>query len=382
MIPIVKDNQGNLSDVANYRGITISPMMTKIFEHCLKIIFAHHLSTSPHQFGFKKKHSTVQALYCLKQTVNYYINNGNRVYCSFLDASKAFDRLVHSGLFIKLMDRGIPKVFLDVMITWYGDLYCRVKWDGHFSDWFPVTAGVRQGGVLSPDFYSIYVDDLICIMRSSGVGCYLVEKFAAALMYADDIALLAPSLKALQKLLALCEKFCQEWDIKLNAKKSKCLCFGKGQSPNYKLKLDNDEIEWVDKWVYLGVTLLRGPVFGCCVAETIKKFYRAANAILRVDGRSDDLIMLRLLETHCVSLLSYAVEIVHVTDTGSRRKLRVAYNSIFRKLFNYSWRESVTILQHALGRPTWEELIAARKDKFLLKAGSLMPDSLMRAFCS
>ena len=126
---------------------------------------------------------------------------------------------------------------------------------------------------------------------------------------------LAPSLKALQKLLSLCEQFCQEWDIKLNAKKSKCLFFGKGQTPKYKLKLDNEEIDWVDKWVYLGVTLLSGPVFGCCVAETISKFYRAANAILRVDGRSDDMIMLRLLETHCVSLLSYAVEIVHVVDS-------------------------------------------------------------------
>ena len=71
------------------------------------------------------------------------------------------------------MDRGIPKIFLDVIITWYGDLYCRGM----------VTTGIRQGGVLSPDFYSIYVDDLICIMRSSGVGCYLVEKFAAALMF-------------------------------------------------------------------------------------------------------------------------------------------------------------------------------------------------------
>ena len=78
------------------------------------------------------------------------------MYCSFLDASKAFDRLVHSGLFIKLIERGAPKRFLDILINWYDGLRCRVKWDGHLGNWFSINAGVRQGGVLSPDFYNIY----------------------------------------------------------------------------------------------------------------------------------------------------------------------------------------------------------------------------------
>ena len=134
MIPIVKDTHGNHGDSSNYRGITISPISSKIFEHALKIIFSEHLTTSPYQFGFKKKSSTIDSLYCLKECVNYYIENGSHVYCSFLDASKAFDRLVHPGLFIKLMDRKVPKIFLDIIISWHNGLLCRVKWDGHFSD--------------------------------------------------------------------------------------------------------------------------------------------------------------------------------------------------------------------------------------------------------
>ena len=382
MIPIVKDGQGSLSDVSNYRGITISPMLTKIFEHILKILFGDYLSTTSLQFGFKKKNSTAHALYCLKETVTYYINHGNRVYCSFLDASKAFDRLIHSGLFLKLLDRNVPKIFLDIIITWYDGLYCRVQWDGCFSEWFFVAAGVRQGGVLSPDFYGIYVDNLICILKSSGVGCYYLDKFAAALLYADDLAILAPSLKGLQKMLQLCESYCREWDIKLNAKKTKNMSFGKGPTPTFRLKLDGAPIDWVDKWPYLGVTLLHGPTFGCCVLETVGKFYRAANAILRVDGRSDDIVMLQLLETHCVSVLSYAIEVVQVTDKKQKSKMRVAYNSIFRKLFGYSWRESVTELQHALGRPTWEELIAARKNNFLKKCQQHPRGSLVRILSS
>ena len=111
IIPIIKDKQGNKSDVGNYRGITISPMPSKVFEHVLKIMFSQYLNTSSYQYGFKSGSSTTHALFSLKETINYYIDHGSRVYCSFLDASKAFDRLVHSGLFIKLIDRKIPKDF-------------------------------------------------------------------------------------------------------------------------------------------------------------------------------------------------------------------------------------------------------------------------------
>ena len=101
--------------------------------------------------------------------------------------------------------------------------------------------------------------------------------------------------------------------------------------------------------------------------------------MLRVEGKSDDIVMLQLLETHCVSVLSYAIEIIHAADRKQKLKMRVAYNSIFRKLFNYTWRESVTELQHALGRKTWEELVISRRDNFLSKTRQLSPDSLVRA---
>ena len=165
MIPLVKDLSGNHSSTSNYRGITILPIISKLFEHVLKLIFFESLSTSKHQFGFKKNSSIVHALHCLKSTVNHHVSNGSKVFCTFLDASKAFDRLVHSGLFLKLMERNVPLIFLDIIISWYNDLSCRVKWGENFSDWFTISAGVRQGGVLSPDLYCLYVDDLIIQLK-------------------------------------------------------------------------------------------------------------------------------------------------------------------------------------------------------------------------
>ena len=381
ILPLIKDKNGNASDISNYRGITISPIASKVFEHALKGKFSNHFSTSSHQYGFKSKSSTVHALFSLKETINYYIEHGSRVYCSFLDASKAFDRVVHSGLFIKLIERNVPKCLLDILMAWYKNLLCRVRWDGYLTDWFEITAGVRQGGVLSPDLYSIYVDSLISILQSSGIGCYILEKFAASFFYADDMCIIAPSLKGLQKLLDICGSYCEQWDICLNAKKTKNMFFGKKLVLNHRLLLNGNPIEWVREWKYLGVVLKSGTVFGCTVTDRVKSFYRALNSILRVEGRSDDMVLLKLLETHCIPILSYGIEIIHIADRDERRSLRVAYNSVYRKLFGYRSFESVTNLQHQLGRTTWEELVLHRQMGFLGRARACPTDSLIRCFC-
>ena len=365
MVPIIKNHQASHADASNYRGITISPIISKLFEHSLKVVFGKYLGTSNYQFGFKRNQSTTHALHCFRETVDYFVNNGSRVYSTFLDASKAFDRLIHSGLFIKLMERNVPVLFLNIIISWYDGLQCRVKWGDNFSSWFHISAGVRQGGVLSPDFYSVYVNDLIVKLQDSKKGCYMGTLFAAALFYADDMAILSPSVKGLQSLLKICEEYCLRWDICLNANKSRSLYFGKKTSIPYTVLLNNNKVEWAEEWKYLGVTLKSGKTFGCSVTDRVRKFYRCANAILRIDGYSNEMVMLHLLETHCVPILSYAIEVIKVCDRDERRQLRVAYNSIFRKLFDYRRSESVTRLQSFLNRPTWEELIERRRNSFV-----------------
>ena len=157
--------------------------------------------------------------------------------------------------------------------------------------------------------------------------------------------------------------------------------FGKRTSLNFHATLDGKTIEWVTEWKYLGIVLRSGPRFGCSVVEKVKKFYKSLNSILRVEGRSDDMVLLKLLETHCIPILSYGIEIIHIADRDERRSLRVAYNSVYRKLFGYRSFESVTNLQHQLGRTTWEELVLHRQMGFLGRARACPTDSLIRCFC-
>ena len=94
------------------------------------------------------------------------------------------------------------------------------------------------------------------------------------------------------------------------------------------------------------------------------------------------MVLLRLIEAHCVPLLSYAIDMTDVAVRNERRSLRVAYHSIFRKIFGYRHSESVTNLQHALGRQTWEELIEKRKSGFAMRARTCDDDTIVRVFCN
>ena len=232
------------------------------------------------------------------------------------------------------------------------------------------------GGILSPNFYSIYVDDLLAKLKKSKKGCYVLSHFAAALFYADDMAILAPSLRGLESLLKICGDYCSEFDICLNAKKSKILYFGKRVSTSYNVTLDGRKIDWVDEWIYLGVTLKSAKVFDCSAKERVKKFYRCTNSILRIDGKSNDMVMLHLLESHCVPLLTYAIEVTHISNRDERREMCVAYNCLFRKIFQYRWSESVSALQAFLGRPTWEQLVEKRRNGFLKRVRQANPSLL------
>ena len=73
--------------------------------------------------------------------------------------------------------------------------------------------------------------------------------------------------------------------------------------------------------------------FDCCMKETLRKFYASLNSIIRVDGRSDNMVMLRLLEAHSLPILTYAIETIEIANRDDRRQLRVAYNAIYRKMF-------------------------------------------------
>ena len=102
-----------------------------------------------------------------------------------------------------------------------------VRWHGHCSEFFKLIAGVRQGGVLSPFLFAIFVNDIVEKVQPVNMGSYVVSHFCTSIfLYADDILLFAPSFSGLQKLLSLCEEELRFLDMRINDKKSVCIRFG------------------------------------------------------------------------------------------------------------------------------------------------------------
>ena len=90
VIPLVKNQDGDRTTSSNYRGITLSPVISKLFEMVLMILFDKYLQSNPLQFGFKKGSSTSHALFTLKTVTEHYVNSGSTVNLCALDIAKAF----------------------------------------------------------------------------------------------------------------------------------------------------------------------------------------------------------------------------------------------------------------------------------------------------
>jgi len=143
--PICKNKNGNMSDTSNYRPVAVATVVSKLLEHFILSNISSFLGTTDNQFGFKAGHSTDQCTFLLKQTASYFVTHGSSVHAVFLDASKAFDRVLHMKLFEKLIQRKAPMCFVRLLKHWYKEQTMQIKWGKHFSELFHVSNGVRQG---------------------------------------------------------------------------------------------------------------------------------------------------------------------------------------------------------------------------------------------
>jgi hypothetical protein len=108
LIPIPKDSSARgILKVSQFRGITISPILSKVFEHCILKLFKAYLYTSDRQFGFKKKIRCNHAIFAVRKAIDYFVDNGSTVNMCCLDVASAFDRVNYRGLFLKLLDRPV-----------------------------------------------------------------------------------------------------------------------------------------------------------------------------------------------------------------------------------------------------------------------------------
>ena len=332
LVPVIKNKSRRINDSDNYRPIALASIVSKVVEKVILNRISEYLLTTCNQFGFKNKLGTDMCIYALKEILENHRSHNGSMFMGFLDASKAFDRLKHTTLFRKLIDRRVPNYIVRIMMYWYANQTMCVRWSGIVSHGFHVTNGVRQGGILSPFLFNVYLDDLSIALSACRTGCSVGNSLINHLMYADDLVIFSPSSIGLRALITVCEEYAVSHEMVFNHKKSVILiCRSKYMKNVYPVfTLNGKIINESDTVRYLGHILCNSGKDDKDIMRQCQQLYARGNVLLRKFHMCSMSVKIQLFNTYCSPM--YTAQLWWNHTVASFHRLNVAYNNVLRRL--------------------------------------------------
>ena len=223
IIPLFKKGSRNKSE--NYRPVSLTSVICKLLERLIKDHLVDFLVKNklinPSQHGFLKARSCLTNTLCFLEDVTKWLDEGSPVDIIYLDFKKAFDKVPHQRLLLKLKAHGIGNGMINWIEKWLIDRRQRVVVDGEVSNWKAVLSGVPQGSVLGPILFLIYINDLDDDITSK------------VLKFADDTKVFRKiksdaDRQHLQDDLNKLIEWSEKWQMLFNFGKCKCLHTGHG----------------------------------------------------------------------------------------------------------------------------------------------------------
>ena len=187
-------------------------------------------------------------------------------------------------LFTKLLRRGASGYIVRLLMFWYAHQTMCVRWGGSVSSKFAVSNGVRQGGILSPFLFNVYMDDLSVNLKKCPTWSIAGGTVVNHLMYADDIVLLSPSATGLCLLLHVCGKYGLDHDIRFNSKKSAVIIFRNSSVKDYSFpsfEMNGESIKEVPFVKYLGHVISADMKDDLDIMRQCRQLYAQGNALAR-----------------------------------------------------------------------------------------------------
>ena len=213
----------------NYRPITIISIPCKIYANILNrrllLWLEGNRLIADEQNSFQKNRSCQDHVYALYSLIHNRKLHKKETYTCFVDCRKAFDTVNRDCLWFKLMSLGIHGKILQAIQSLYVNVSCAVKVNEHFTDFFPVKQGLKQGCGLSPALFSIYINDLAAEINALHCGIKFDNNEVSILLYADDVVLISESEDDLQNMLNTLNNWCNKWRLAVNESKTKIVHF-------------------------------------------------------------------------------------------------------------------------------------------------------------
>ena len=195
------------------------------------------------------------SIHAVRKVVKYFNNRNSTVNIGSIDLKKAFDKTNIFGILCLLQENNVNRGIINLLENWFKKNSTSIKWQNVRSRDIPLLSGVKQGGILSPLLFTLYINDILIKLEKSELGCYIGHKCYNSFMYADDLILLSITVSDLQSLLDMCGTLFSNLDLPINISKCHCLRIG----PRYKvtcrsLTIFGVNIDWVSETRFLGIT--------------------------------------------------------------------------------------------------------------------------------
>ena len=357
IIPIHKKGDTNMCD--NYRSIWLSSLFSKIYTAILDKRLGDFTNTNniipEEQAGFREGYSTIDHIFSLYAMIKKQFTKDRKLYVCFVDYKKAFDSVNREALFIILERNGISGDCLKAIKSIYSSVLAAVKKEGKLSEYFECPSGLKQGCLLSPKLFTIFMTEISKALNKDGShGIQFISNYPLIfhLLFADDLSLLSDTVGGLQNQLNILKQQPERLGLAINLSKTQVVVFRKG---GHLAKIEkwfygDQELQIVNVYKYLGLDFTTRLSFSNATSSFIAK---AKQSCFQITKSLNSLncynlnVFMKLFDSKVYPVLSYACELWGMKDMPEIEKV---HTMSLKRFLNVSVHCSNVTLYAETGR--------------------------------
>ena len=313
--PIPKAGKRDIYDPNEYRGIALLSCTYKLLSKVVDSRVTGYLEfmelMGDEQNGFRRGRSCIDHIFTLINMIEGRLKKGEETFCLFVDLQKAFDLVDHGLLLERLLEYNIDGKIFRLIHDMYRDGEACIRINGLMTNFFKLLFGVKQGDIVSPSFFNLFINKMIAIIISLHAGIKLNNIELSILLYADDMVLLSGCSDGLQKLMHTAHDWFVNNKLLVSPEKTQVVYFGKSKTAkNLVYQFGKHAIATVSEYKYLGVWIDGNLNFKHQVGESQIKGQKALFDILsksrKING-FDYQLYTKLVNCCVMSITDYSI---------------------------------------------------------------------------